>query len=248
MAQVGLTDLSSVSELTEKQRQALCRLYQTLWELEDEDSGEPSEAAEVRARAAMESVGLVIDLPPAGGTPRRASSPSSLSPRPAAAAATAASSELTREEEAALALARAAEDMLDVTFGGAEEALPGGGGGEGGSGGSGDGGEAREAQAARQEERWWAQEEEEWELEEQERQRRAAADRSPPLSAMPLTYVMLLRGLFDTQRDGAIALVGGGGEALLKGMAVRRLPQAITPVLRMVANLRGVCAHLVSLV
>ncbi|CAN0006548.1 unnamed protein product [Scytosiphon promiscuus] len=110
---VGLTDLSSVSQLTDKQRRALCRLYRTLAELEDEDAGDPSDAAEVKARAAMESVGLVIDLPPAGGTPRT----------PAAAAAVPSSStsttfDLTRQEEAALAVARAAESVIDATFGG----------------------------------------------------------------------------------------------------------------------------------
>ncbi|CAM9886623.1 unnamed protein product, partial [Hapterophycus canaliculatus] len=110
--QVGLTDLSSVSQLTEKQRRALCRLYRTMSELENEDAGDPSDAAEVKARAAMESVGLVIDLPPAGGTPR--SSP----PPPPQSSSSSAPSDLTREEVAALAVASAAESVIDATFGG----------------------------------------------------------------------------------------------------------------------------------
>lgn len=202
--QVGLTDLSSVSELDDVQRRALCRLYRALAELKGVDAVNPSEAAELKARAAMEGVGLVIDLPPAGGIPW-----SSLPP--------AAAGGLSAEESATLALANAAESAIDTTFGadspGNEED------------GIGDDGEGEEVAAA------------------------AAATpplpRLPPSPRPPLTYVMLLRGLFDTQRDEALALMGGGGGDLLKGMAIRRLPQAVAPVLRMVANLRGICGHLV---
>lgn len=232
-----------MSQLTEKQRRALCRLYRTLSDLEDEDAGAPSDAAEVKARAAMESVGLVIDLPPAGGTPRSLSRAAASPPPLSSSSSAAALDDMTREEAAALAVASAAESVIDATFGGDGRVSAGG---EGGGGGEGQEGEGEEE--GRKGEQWWAEEEEEEEWEEQERRRRAAAaaERSPPLSQVPLTYVMLLRGLFDTQREGAVALVGGGGGELLKGMAVRRLPQSIAPVLRMVASLRGVCAHLVS--
>eukprot|EP00752_Nemacystus_decipiens_P005185 g4705.t1 len=205
--QVGLTDLSSVSELDDTQRRALCRLYRALAELKGVDASNPSEAAELKARAAMEGVGLVIDLPPAGGVPWSSSPLTSSS-------SSSVSDGLSAEESATLALATAAESAIDATFG-AEPPV-----------GDEDGEEEMVAAAA------------------------AAAtatpppSRSPPSPRPPLTYVMLLRGLFDTQREEALALMGGGGGDLLKGMAVRRLPQAVAPVLRMVANLRGICNHL----
>lgn len=190
-----------MSELTKDQRRGLCRLYRTLAELKGEDAANPSTAAEVKARAAMEGVGLVIDLPPAGGTAAWASAVLPVEG-------------CTVEEAAAGAVATAAESILDASFdevpGEDEQEREGEGGREGITG------------------REWAGEE------------------GTILSGRaPLTHVMLLRGLFDTQRDEALALVGGGSRQLLKSMAVRRLPEAMAPVLRMVANLRGVCARLV---
>lgn len=196
-----------MSELDDVQRRALCRLYRALAELKGVDASNPSEAAELKARAAMEGVGLVVDLPPAGGIPWSSSSSSS------------SSSSLSVEESATLALANAAESAIDATFG-AES--------------PGDEGDKTDDDG-----------------EEKEKEEEVAATtlgplpRAPPSPRPPLTYVMLLRGLFDTQQEEALALMGGGGGDLLKGMAVRRLPQAMAPVLRMVANLRGVCAHLV---
>ena len=209
--QVGLTDLSSVSELDDVQRRALCRLYRALAELKGVDAANPSEAAELKARAAMEGVGLVIDLPPAGGVPW-----SSL-PLSSSSSSSSAGGSLSAEESATLALANAAESVIGATFG-AES----------------------------------PDDDEDRVREDGEEVVTVAAPpppppppRLPPSPRPPLTYVMLLRGLFDTQRDEALALMGGGGGDLLKGMAVRRLPQAVAPVLRMVANLRGICAHLV---
>lgn len=225
--QVGLTDLSSVTQLAESQRRALCRLYHTLADLRREDAANPSEAAELKARAAMESVGLVIDLPVGGSgmdEQQQRRRGGSLSGRGA-------------EEEASLALASAAERVIAASYGGA---IVGDGDDSEDSSeeeeGEGDGGEGH-----------WEAGAEAVEGKEEEGGR-AAAGLPPPVAASsaPLTYVMLLRGLFDTRRDEALALVGGRGMELLKGMAVRRLPQAMVPVLKMVANLRGLCAHLVS--
>lgn len=203
-----------MSELDDVQRRALCRLYRALAELKGVDASNPSEAAELKARAAMEGVGLVIDLPPAGGVPWSPSWP----PSSSSSSSSAADAGLRAEESATLALASAAESAIDATFGaespGDEEENTVDDGGE----------EATAAAAAV-----------------------ATKQPRPPAPRPPLTYVMLLRGLFDTQREEALALIGGGGGDLLKGMAVRRLPQAMAPVLRMVANLRGICAHLVRM-
>ncbi|CAN0388117.1 unnamed protein product, partial [Ectocarpus fasciculatus] len=224
--QVGLTDLSSVTQLAESQRRALCRLYHTLADLRREDAANPSEAAELKARAAMESVGLVIDLPVGGGgmdeqqQRRRGGSPSGRG----------------AEEEASLALASAAERVIAASYGGAIV----------GDGDDSDDSSEEEEEGERDGgEGHWEAGAEAVEGKE-EGGGRAAAGLPPPVAASsaPLTYVMLLRGLFDTRRDEALALVGGRGMELLKGMAVRRLPQAMVPVLKMVANLRGLCAHL----
>lgn len=204
-----------MSELDDAQRRALCRLYRALAELKGVDASNPSEAAELKARAAMEGVGLVIDLPPAGGIPW------SSSPLPFSSLG------LGAEESATLALAKAAESAIDATFG-AES--PGAGEEEEEEENKADGDDGPEVVVAAMATAAAAA---------------APLPRSPPSPRPPLTYVMLLRGLFDTQREEALALMGGGGGDLLKGMAVRRLPQAMAPVLRMVANLRGICAHLV---
>lgn len=201
-----------MSQLTENQRRGLCRLYRALAELKGVDASNPSEAAEQKARAAMEGIGLVIDLPPAGGI-AWSSSP--------------VSSDWTAEETAALAVAKAAESAIDATFGGES--------GEDDDDGEDEDDDEEEAEKKKKKK-----------VKEEAAAAEAALPRAPPSPRAPLTYVMLLRGLFDTQREEALALMGGGGGDLLRGMAVRRLPQAVAPVLRMVANLRGICAHLVS--
>lgn len=207
-------------ELTEEQRRALCRLYRTIAEIKGEDAANPSDAAEMKARAAMEGIGLVIDLPPAGGIPW-VSSPSSEQDRASAAAATA----VERMIEASLG-----EGADDMEEGGEEQ-------------GNGVGKEVvGEGIVTNDRERGV----EGMETTEAKKEDESLLAPSQSRSRAPLTHVMLLRGLFDTQRDEALALVGGGGDQFLRGMAVRRLPQAVAPVLRMVANLRGICAHLVS--
>ena len=230
---MGLTDLSSVNKLTENQRRALCRLYRTMAELKGEDAASPSEAAEVKARAAMEGVGLVIDLPPAGGV---------------AWASSSSYGDWTAEQVAAGVVADAVEGALDATFGEAQ----GEGEKNGELGGEVDGDDTQGEAALEKAEEEKVEEEEKKEEEKEEEKEKAETEGgkeepSPSPSPMaPLTHVMLLRGLFDTHQDEVLALVGGGGGQLLKGMAVRRLPQAMVPVLKMVASLRGVCAHLVS--
>lgn len=239
--QVGLTDLSSVTQLTEDQRRALCRLYRTMAELRGEDATSPSAAAELKARAAMEGVGLVIDLPPAGGIAWDSSD---------------SAEDWTTEEAATAAVAAAAESVIDATLGDepahdADEKK--------------DEGEAtveeREegtlaedivGKAAEEDKEGVVDENEEEENEEEEKEEEGKAETEelpeptqPLVPRAPITHLMLLRALFDTQQDEALDVVGGGGGQFLRSMAVRRLPQAMAPVLRMVANLRGFCAHLV---
>lgn len=232
---MGLTDLSSVNKLTEDQRRALCRLYRTMAELKGEDAASPSEAAEAKARAAMEGVGLVIDLPPAGGV---------------AWSSSASYGDWTAEQAAAGAVASAAESALDATLGETPDEGDEDGNLDGEvNGGDKQGGEDAaevEGEKAKKDGEEKEEEVEEGEEEEVEEDGGGEVVTPPPSPMAPLTHVMLLRGLFDTQREEALDLVGGGGGQLLKGMAVRRLPQAMVPVLRMVANLRGVCSHLVS--
>ncbi|CAM9430289.1 unnamed protein product, partial [Choristocarpus tenellus] len=60
--QVGLLDLSLVASLDDGLRKALCKLYRTLSSTSGEDACAPSPAAEAKVRAAMEAVGLIIDL------------------------------------------------------------------------------------------------------------------------------------------------------------------------------------------
>lgn len=200
-------------ELTEEQRRALCRLYRTMAEIKGEDAANPSDAAETKARAAMEGIGLVIDLPPAGGIPW-VSSPSLEEDRASAAAATAV------EKTIGTSLG---EEADDAEVGGEEQ------------GNEMVGEEIVSNDRERGEEGMETTKEDE-----------SLLGPSQSWSRAPLTHVMLLRGLFDTQRDEALALVGGGWDQFLRGMAVRRLPQAVAPVLRMVANLRSICAQLVS--
>lgn len=243
---MGLTDLSSVSELTEEQRNALCRLYRTMAELKGEDAANPSDTAEAKARAAMEGVGLVIDLPPAGGI-----------------AWNSWGEKWNAQEAAAAGFTAAAENMLAASLG--EEPREEEGEEEGRADQWSRAGEEEDVKTAPLQ----LSEEEKKETEHEEATSRGKENAKmevvkvededgpvspPPATTLPpppsrraqITHLMLLRGLFDTQRDDALALMGGGGKEFLKGMAVRRLPQAMTPVLRMVASLRGVCSHLVS--
>lgn len=222
-----------MNKLTEDQRRALCRLYRTMAELKGENAASPSEAAEIKARAAMEGVGLVIDLPPAGGV---------------AWASSVSYGDWTAEQTAAGAVASAAESALDAALGetpdegeknGDVEGEVNGDDKQGGNNAA----EVEEDKAKKDGEKG---EEEEEKKEEEEEKGGGEVPPPSPSPMAPLTHVMLLRGLFDTQREEALDLVGGGAMQLLKGMAVRRLPQAMVPVLRMVANLRGVCSHLVS--
>lgn len=248
--QVGLTDLSAVCQLTEEQRRALCRLYRAMAELKNEDAANPSVAAESKARAAMEGVGLVIDLPPAGGIARTSTyydeprgggstfSPSSLRKKP------------WTQEEVVDAVATVGEAALDASLGIDAEAA-----------GSPDEGEDQENHEDagdpenKQETEVAERDSVEMEDDEEDDEVEAVAAVPPPpppppppleVARAPLTHVLLLRGLFDTQRDNALDLLGGGCMELTRGMAVRRLPRGMVPVLRMVANLRGICAHLVS--
>lgn len=201
-------------ELTEEQRRALCRLYRTMAEIKGEDAANPSDAAEMKARAAMEGIGLVIDLPPAGGIPWVAS-PSLEQDRASAAAAT------------------AVETMIGASLGeGTDDADVGDE--EQGNEVVGEGIVANGIERGEEGTKETTNEDE------------SLLAPSQSWSRAPLTHVMLLRGLFDTQRHEALALVGGGLDQFLRGMAVRRLPQAVAPVLRMVSNLRAICVHLVS--
>ncbi|CAM9721934.1 unnamed protein product [Sphacelaria rigidula] len=262
--QVGLTDLSAVCTLTEEQRRALCRLYRTMVELKNEDAANPSPAAESKARAAMEGVGLVIDLPPAGGIERTSTyhaeqlrgGGDSSTPPPSS------SSTRWTQTEAVDAVAAVGEVALDSSLGidaeNAKEAAAGSPaeGDEDPEPADGDGESEKEAAVPQGEDIEEELGEDEGQAEASvsgdEGQESSAPPPPPPprpspmlmVARAPLTHVLILRGLFDTQRDDALDLLGEGCMELMRGMAVRRLPQAMVPVLRMVANLRAVCSHL----
>lgn len=228
-------------------------------ELKNEDATNPSAAAESKARAVMEGVGFVIDLPPAGGIARTSTYYAESRGGASALSPSSLRKKSWTQEEVMDAVAAAGEATLDVSLGNDAEAA-----------GSPDGGEDDEdhdndddpenknetAMAERDNVEMENEQEEKGEDEEDEEVVGAAAAVPPPsppspppplmVARAPLTHVLLLRGLFDTQRDEALDLLGGGCVELMRGMAVRRLPRAMVPVLRMVANLRGVCAHLVS--
>lgn len=262
LLQVGVTDLSAVFLLKDDQRRALCRLYRTMEELKNEDAVNPSPAAEKKARAAMEGVGLVIDLPPAGGTTRTSTCVSMTSgsndagPRSTGRKPKAPRHVELEEAGASDALAAVGEVFLDAQLGSkpdVEAAAEGDATGEKVEGErqgvsvesqrDDDTGELEQQVVARYENEMGAQ----TEAEEDATTPAPGALPAPVVVVRsPVTHVMLLRGLFDTQREEALDLLGVGCLELLRGMAVRRLPKAMVPVLRMVANLRGVCSHLVS--
>lgn len=236
--QVGLTDLSSVSMLSDEQRRGLCRLYRTMAELKGVDAASPSPAAERKARLAMEGVGLVIDLPPAGGI---------MSP------ALSVEAEIPEHSTDAEIVETNSWTPSDTSVDTSKDVEDHGGEGQGEEGG----GEVGKSQSSGDED--GGQDEDEVKREivvygetdavtsrAVEAQDPSSTDVLPSRPRAPLTHVMLLRGLFDTRREEALDLIGRGGDDLLRSMSVRRLPQAVVPVLRMVSNLRNVCAHLVS--
>lgn len=221
---MGLTDLSSVRKLTLDQREGLCRLYLAMAELRSEDSVNPSTTAEKKARLAMEGVGLVIDLPPAGGVVR-----GSLFSADTTEGKTCVEHPATVYDDGASGEIEAAPRALEGEECGEMERYEGGG--------------TVEEMVDVHEERKQRVEEVAEMLEEPASPGGLSSTRP---TRSPLTHVMILRGLFDTRKEDALELLGEGGGELLKSMAVRRLPVEMVPVLRMVSNLRSICAHLVS--